>query len=141
MKLHLLPLLLFIAVHLLAEQPDTVVSQSIVVSYKVNSPALPPQPQLKFLASSFTTDSNIFGTSSFLHGYFIFVLLARKVLPCITLFLQCMWPYWLVVLKCNHACSIIEHLCKIFKYGSSNIPLCSARGGWEHRYRLWIVWD
>ena len=28
-------------------------------------------------------------------------MLPRKSLPCITLFLQCMWPYWLVVLKCN----------------------------------------
>ena len=32
---------LFIAVHLWAEQPDTVASQSIVVSYKINPP-LPP---------------------------------------------------------------------------------------------------
>ena len=39
----MLPLLLFIAVHLLAEQPDTVVSQSIVVSYKVNSPTAPAE--------------------------------------------------------------------------------------------------
>ena len=53
MKLHLLPLPLFIAVHLLAEQPDTVASQSIVVSYKVNSPTRPPTAPAEMFSKQF----------------------------------------------------------------------------------------
>ena len=49
----MLPLLLFIAVHLLAEQPDTVASQSIVVSYKVNSPTRPPTAPAEMFSKQF----------------------------------------------------------------------------------------
>ena len=45
--------LLFIAVHLLAEQPDTVASQSIIVSYKINSPALPPTALAEMFSKQF----------------------------------------------------------------------------------------
>ena len=53
LKFHLLSLLLFIAVHLLAEQPDTLASQSIVVSYKINSPALPPTALAEMFSQPF----------------------------------------------------------------------------------------